>query len=112
MSLSIISFVVLLNLSLFVYQSIPNSNMTVNILLGVSIIYHSSYKILFSIPLHSHFHNTIHIFDRFVCTYLHPLCLPLDRSSINDLSTHLRGQLTQVDTQLNNTQTNLFMVQT
>ena len=93
MPLSIISFVVLLHLSFLVYQSIPNSNMTTNILLRVLIIYHSSYKILFSIPLYSHFHNTIHIFDGFVCTYLHPLCLPLYRSFINDLSTHLRGQL-------------------
>ena len=90
MSLSIISFAVLLHLSLLVYQSIPNSNLT-NILLRTLIIYHSSYKILFSIPLYSHFHNTIHIFDRFVCTYLHSLSL--DRSFINDLSTHLRGQL-------------------
>ena len=89
MSLSIISFAVLLHLSLLVYQSMPNSNMTANILLRTLIIYHSSYKILFSIPLH----NTIHIFDGFVYTYLHPLCLPLDRSFINDLSTHLRGKL-------------------
>ena len=93
MSLSIISFAVLLHLSLLVYQSIPNSNMTTNILLRALIIYHSSYKILFSIPLYSHFHNTIHIFDGFVCTYLHPLGLPLYRPFINDLSTHLRGQL-------------------
>ena len=93
MSLSIISFAVLLYLSLLVYQSIPNSNMTTNILLRALIIYHSSYKILFSIPLYSHFHNTIHIFYRFVCTYLHPLCLSLDRSFINDLSTNLKGQL-------------------
>ena len=92
MSLSIISFVVLLHLFLLVYQSIPNSNLT-NIILRTLIVYHSSYKILFSIPLYSHFHNTIHIFDGFVCTYLHPLCFPLDRSFINDLSTHLRGQL-------------------
>ena len=93
MSLSIISFAVLLHLSLLVYQSIPNSNMMANILLRALIIYHSSYKILFSIPLYSHFHNTIHIFDGFVCTYLHSLCLPLDRSFINYLSTHLRGKL-------------------
>ena len=93
MSLSIISFVVLLHLSLLVYPSIPNSNMTANILLRSLIIYHSSYNILFSIPLYSHFHNTIHIFDGFICTYLHPLCLQVDRSFINDLSTHLRGQL-------------------
>ena len=91
MSLSIISFVVLLRLSLLVYQSIPNSNMKANIFLRELIIYHNSYKILFSIPLYSHFHNTIHIFDEFVCTYLHPLCMPLDRSFINDLSKHLRG---------------------
>ena len=91
MSLSIISFAVLLHLSLLVYQSILSSNMTTNILLRTLIIYHSSYKILFSIPLYSHFHNTIHIFDEFVWTYLHPLCLLLDRSFINDLSTHLRG---------------------
>ena len=89
MSLSIVSFAVLLHLSLLVYQSIPKSNMTANILLRTLIIYHSSHKILFSIPLYSHFHNTIHIFDVFVCTYLHPLCLSLDRSFINDLSTHL-----------------------
>ena len=93
MSLSIISFAVLVHLSLLVYQSNPNLNMMTNILLRALIIYHSSYKILFSIPLYSHFHNTIHIFDGFVCTYLHPLCLPLDRSFINDLSTHLREQL-------------------
>ena len=93
MSRSIISFVVLLHLSLLVYQSILNSNMAANILLRALIIYHSSYKILFSIPIYSYFHNTIHIFDGFVCTYLHPLCLPLDRSFINDLFTHLRGQL-------------------
>ena len=93
MSLSIISFIVLLHLSLLVYQSIPNSNMATNILLRALIIYHSSYKILFSIPLYSHFHNTTHIFDGFVCTDWHPLCLSLDRSFINDLSTHLRGQL-------------------
>ena len=93
MSLSIISLAVLLHLSLLVYQSIPNSNMTANILLRALIIYHNSYKILFSIPLYSHFHSTKHIFDGFVCTYLHPLCLPLDRSFINDLSTHLRGKL-------------------
>ena len=93
MSLLIISFAVLLHLSLLVYKSIPNSNMTANILLRALIIYHSSYKILFSILLYSHFHNTIHIFDKFVCTYLHLLCLPLDISFINDLSTHLRGKL-------------------
>ena len=83
MSLSIIS--------LLEYQSTSNSNMTVNILLWALIIDHSSYKILFSIPLYSNFHNTIHIFDGFVCTYLHLLCLSLDKSFINDISTHLRG---------------------
>ena len=41
MSLSIISFAVLLHLSLLVYQYIPNSNMTANILLRALIISHS-----------------------------------------------------------------------
>ena len=82
-SLSIISFAVLLHLPLLVYQSIPNSNMTINILLRTLIIYHSSYKILFSIPLYSHF--TIRVTystDSFVHTCIRYVCHLIDHLSM------------------------------